>query len=116
MSGRGHELPPPPLPRLLPLPPTGCRGFHALGLAMLCIVHTAHKFADGHALLPAQLLAASCGRGVHDCAAVACGCSRHVPPSDLSCLPVPQSGEDLWHAYNLVREGDRVEATTFRKV
>jgi hypothetical protein len=25
-------------------------------------------------------------------------------------------GEDLWHAYNLVREGDRVEATTFRKV
>ncbi|KAL4422403.1 hypothetical protein ABPG75_008600 [Micractinium tetrahymenae] len=29
---------------------------------------------------------------------------------------VPEEGEDLWHAYNLVREGDRVEATTFRKV
>ena len=25
-------------------------------------------------------------------------------------------GEDLWHCYNLVREGDRVTATTFRKV
>jgi protein pelota len=29
---------------------------------------------------------------------------------------VPEEGEDLWHAYNLIREGDRVEATTFRKV
>lgn len=29
---------------------------------------------------------------------------------------VAEEGEDLWHAYNLVREGDRVEATTFRKV
>lgn len=26
------------------------------------------------------------------------------------------AGEDLWHAYNLIREGDHVEATTFRKV
>ncbi len=26
------------------------------------------------------------------------------------------AGEDLWHAYNLIREGDRVTATTFRKV
>ncbi|KAI3429800.1 hypothetical protein D9Q98_010113 [Chlorella vulgaris] len=29
---------------------------------------------------------------------------------------VAEEGEDLWHAYNLIREGDRVEATTFRKV
>ncbi|EFN59828.1 hypothetical protein CHLNCDRAFT_29371 [Chlorella variabilis] len=29
---------------------------------------------------------------------------------------VPEEGEDLWHAYNLILEGDRVEATTFRKV
>jgi protein pelota len=26
------------------------------------------------------------------------------------------AGEDLWHAYNLIREGDHVTATTFRKV
>ncbi len=26
------------------------------------------------------------------------------------------AGEDLWHVYNLVREGDTVTATTFRKV
>jgi len=25
-------------------------------------------------------------------------------------------GEDLWHCYNLIREGDHVTATTFRKV
>lgn len=29
---------------------------------------------------------------------------------------VPEEPEDLWHAYNLIREGDRVTATTFRKV
>lgn len=29
---------------------------------------------------------------------------------------VPEEGEDLWHVYNLVREGDCVTATTFRKV
>ena len=26
------------------------------------------------------------------------------------------AGEDVWHAYHLVREGDQVTATTFRKV
>ena len=26
------------------------------------------------------------------------------------------AGEDLWHAFNLIREGDLVTATTFRKV
>ena len=25
------------------------------------------------------------------------------------------AGEDMWHVYNLVRAGDRVTATTFRK-
>ncbi|KAL3136892.1 hypothetical protein ABBQ32_006501 [Trebouxia sp. C0010 RCD-2024] len=29
---------------------------------------------------------------------------------------VPEEGEDMWHAYNLIREGDAVTATTFRKV
>ncbi len=29
---------------------------------------------------------------------------------------VPYTGEDLWHAYNLIREGDHVTANTFRKV
>lgn len=28
----------------------------------------------------------------------------------------PEEGEDLWHVYNLVRVGDTVTATTFRKV
>lgn len=26
------------------------------------------------------------------------------------------TGEDMWHAYNLIREGDAVTATTFRKI
>ena len=26
------------------------------------------------------------------------------------------AGEDLWHCYNLIRDGDHVTATTFRKV
>lgn len=29
---------------------------------------------------------------------------------------VPEEPEDMWHAYNLIREGDHVTATTFRKV
>jgi len=29
---------------------------------------------------------------------------------------VPDEGEDMWHTYNLVCEGDRLRATTFRKV
>eukprot|EP00898_Chlorokybus_atmophyticus_P003546 jgi/Chlat1/4192/Chrsp27S08878 len=29
---------------------------------------------------------------------------------------IPEQDEDLWHAYNLISEGDRVLATTFRKV
>ncbi|GFH11308.1 protein pelota homolog [Haematococcus lacustris] len=29
---------------------------------------------------------------------------------------VPEEAEDMWHAYNLIREGDRLTATTFRKV
>ncbi len=26
------------------------------------------------------------------------------------------TGEDLWHAYNIIRQGDLVTATTFRKI
>ncbi|KAK9817970.1 hypothetical protein WJX72_005116 [[Myrmecia] bisecta] len=29
---------------------------------------------------------------------------------------IPEEGEDLWHVYNLVRAGDHVTATTFRKI
>ncbi|MEW5298236.1 MAG: hypothetical protein WDW36_001381 [Sanguina aurantia] len=29
---------------------------------------------------------------------------------------LPEEGEDLWHVYNLVRDGDHLTATTFRKV
>mmetsp|Transcript_8174 Transcript_8174/g.24294 ORF Transcript_8174/g.24294 Transcript_8174/m.24294 type:complete len:396 (-) Transcript_8174:410-1597(-) len=29
---------------------------------------------------------------------------------------IPEEGEDMWHVYNLVRAGDHVTATTFRKV
>ena len=31
-------------------------------------------------------------------------------------LILAAAGEDMWHAYNLIREGDQVTATTFRKV
>ena len=31
-------------------------------------------------------------------------------------LLLAAAGEDMWHAYNLIREGDQVTATTFRKV
>lgn len=34
----------------------------------------------------------------------------------LCCAVPPPPAEDMWHVYNLVREGDRVTATTFRKV
>lgn len=29
---------------------------------------------------------------------------------------IPEASEDMWHVFNLVREGDRVAATTMRKV
>ena len=29
---------------------------------------------------------------------------------------VPETSDDMWHVFNLLRAGDRVEATTFRKV
>lgn len=31
-------------------------------------------------------------------------------------LVVEYVGEDMWHAFNLIREGDAVTATTFRKI
>lgn len=29
---------------------------------------------------------------------------------------IPEESEDMWHAYNLISEGDRVRSTTIRKV
>ncbi len=42
---------------------------------------------------------------------------KHLYPP-LSFFPTCQlpAAEDMWHVYNLVREGDQVTATTFRKV
>ena len=42
----------------------------------------------------------------------------HLLPSPAPPLPppCPCPAEDIWHAFNLIREGDRVTATTFRKV
>ena len=34
--------------------------------------------------------------------------------AELACIYI--AGEDLWHCYNLIRDGDHVTATTFRKV
>ena len=37
----------------------------------------------------------------------------------MSCknnIAVCYVGEDLWHAYNIIRQGDLVTATTFRKI
>ena len=33
----------------------------------------------------------------------------------LQCR-LPHSAEDMWHVFNLIREGDRVTGTTFRKI
>ena len=38
----------------------------------------------------------------------------HIQPNFRQILHLV--GEDMWHAYNLIREGDAVTATTFRKV
>lgn len=43
----------------------------------------------------------------------------HLPAVDAGVSDtklIPEEGEDLWHVYNLIREGDLVTATTFRKV
>ena len=36
--------------------------------------------------------------------------------SALSPAHDMHAGEDLWHTYNIIRQGDLVTATTFRKV
>ncbi len=33
-----------------------------------------------------------------------------------SVKAIPEEAEDMWHVFNLIREGDRVTATTFRKI
>jgi len=35
---------------------------------------------------------------------------------DGKVVLIAEQSEDMWHAYNLITEGDRVQATTFRKV
>ena len=42
-----------------------------------------------------------------------------LPPSDGTPASVrlcPEEAEDMWHLYNLIAPGDRVQATTVRKV
>lgn len=39
-----------------------------------------------------------------------------TPPTLPPSPPLSSPAEDMWHAYNLVRPGDTVTATTFRKV
>lgn len=41
-------------------------------------------------------------------------CALLRPPARPAARP--GAAEDMWHAYNLIREGDHVTATTFRKV
>lgn len=33
-----------------------------------------------------------------------------------SVVLIPEENEDMWHAYNLIAEGDLVKASTIRKV
>ena len=43
----------------------------------------------------------------------------YTPPSASASTRVSRfvaAAEDLWHAFNLIREGDTVTATTFRKI
>ncbi len=35
---------------------------------------------------------------------------------ERSVVLIPEEAEDMWHAYNLLREGDSLKASTFRKV
>jgi stalled ribosome rescue protein Dom34 len=44
-----------------------------------------------------------------------CVCAR-VQVSEKQTWVGIGAGEDMWHAYNLILEGDQVTATTFRKV
>ncbi len=37
-------------------------------------------------------------------------------PEPIPAVSLPLAAEDVWHVYNLTREGDHVTATTFRKV
>lgn len=39
-----------------------------------------------------------------------------LPKSRVQAGYMPFAGEDLWHVYNLIREGDEVSSMTHRKV
>lgn len=42
---------------------------------------------------------------------------RHIDSSGCGSITVePRDPEDMWHIYNLIEKGDRVYATTFRKI
>jgi protein pelota len=43
---------------------------------------------------------------------------RQISAKDGSGMVLlrPEDSEDLWHAYNLIREGDRIRCTTVRKI
>lgn len=47
--------------------------------------------------------------------ACVCGQSGVTTPHGFLSHPF-LAAEDMWHVYNLVREGDEVTATTFRKI
>ena len=40
----------------------------------------------------------------------------YVPPTAVLPPLLSSAAEDMWHVFNLIREGDHVTATTFRKV
>ncbi|GAX81344.1 hypothetical protein CEUSTIGMA_g8775.t1 [Chlamydomonas eustigma] len=40
----------------------------------------------------------------------------YVKGDEGSTKLIPEESEDMWHAFNLIREGDQVTATTFRKI
>lgn len=44
------------------------------------------------------------------------GTQNFVKGGEGSVKLLPEEAEDMWHTYNLVREGDHLTATTFRKV
>ncbi|XP_073822159.1 protein pelota-like [Musca autumnalis] len=42
--------------------------------------------------------------------------SKNVDKGQGTVVLIPEESEDMWHAYNLIAEGDSVRSTTIRKV
>lgn len=72
---------------------TGCSSQHEARVRP----HAAARLCQRAALLPCAVEFSCC----HEC---------------LAHQPAVLAAEDMWHVFNLVREGDRVTGTTFRKV